>query len=471
MPHGPHAGLARKATRLAARAVLFAAVVAAVATPAVAHAASVAYLDNGEAWLSSLDGTQKARLAVPVVNGDGDTENWLDIAQSDGGRIVAVRNKPGRMSNYSWFKIWEPDGTSTVEGPLNAPSSWTVYVYPLGFDITADGSHLVYGYSNSVGCCPITFGRGMYVRPATNSVLNPIDTSSQTSPSLLGSRVISQDSSSPAIVNVQNADGGNPYTNAFTPWLDTSGVGLDLEGVDVAANGSLVALGFETWDGGTQTVGKIAVVAIQGVDQAPADPAAVDCFLPAAGIARDASLAQDAGAIAWKDDGGVKVAGRPSTRNDSCEMASAPVVLSPTGTHPSIGGADVTRFLPRPPPPAAPGPGAPGGAALLAPIVKLPAKVTVKALASSRGLAVKVTVSGPGKVSITGTVPARRLGRRGKPVVVVTGKGVARAAGTVTIRLRLTSVGRKHTRRLKGARLTLRIVQGSRRATKVVRLR
>ena len=49
--------------------------------------------------------------------------------------------------------------------------------------------------------------------------------------------------------------------------------------------------------------------------------------------------------------------------------------------------------------------------------------------------------------------------------------GVARAAGTVTIRLRLTTVGRRRVRRLKGARLTLRVVQGSRSTTKVVRLR
>src|SRR3954451_5829719 len=133
-----HDGNARKAPRLAALAVLLTA--AAVVTPAVADAASVAYVDNGEVWLASLDGAKKARLATPVVNANGDTENWIDIAQSDGGRIVAVRNKPGRMSKFSWFKIWEPDGTSTVEGPLNAPGGWTVYVYPFGFDITADGS-------------------------------------------------------------------------------------------------------------------------------------------------------------------------------------------------------------------------------------------------------------------------------------------------------------------------------------------
>ena len=427
MPRGHLAGVARKATGLAALIVLIAAAVAAVATPAVADAASVAYVDKGEVWLSSLDGTQKARLAAPVVNASGETENWLDVAQSDGGRIVAVRNKPGRISNFSWFKIWEPDGTSTVEGPLNAPSGWASYVYPLGFDITADGSHLVYGYSNSSGCCPITFARGTYVRPATNSSLNPIDTGSQTHPSLFGSRVISlEDSSAPTIINVQDAGAGNPYTNDFTPWLDASESGLDLEGVDVAANGRLAALGFETWNGGTQTVGKIAVLAIQGVDQEPAFPAAVNCFVPAAGVARDASLAPNAGSIAWKDDGGVKVAGSPSTAADPCVMGSAPVVISATGAYPSIGGADVAAFLPKPPPRRRPAGLGPVGSRRerLRPVVKLPSKVTAKALACSRGVPVKVKVGGPGKVSITGTVPARRLGRRGKPVVVATGKRV-----------------------------------------------
>ena len=476
MLHGPQAGIAGQATRLAVRAVLLAAVAAAVVTPAIADAASVAYVDKGEVWLASLDGAKKARLATPVVNGDGDTENWIDIAQSDGGRIVAVRNMPGTMSNLSRFKIWEPDGTSTVEGPLSAPGGWAEYVYPLGFDITADGSHLVYGYSNTSDCCPEMVARGTYVRPATSSALDPIDIAGQTSPSLFGARVISVEGSAPAIVDVQDADGANPSSSGFTKWLDNSGVGLELEGVDVAADGRTAALGFQAYVGGTQTVGRIGVLAIQGVDQVPAVPATVDCVLPATGIARDASLAQDGSAIAWKDDAGVKVAGSPSTAADPCVMGSTPRVLSPTGAHPSIGGADVAAFLPKPPatrpaPPAAPGPVVPGGVAPRAMVVTLPAKVTTKALAARRGVKVKVEVSGPGKVSIRGTVPARRLGRRGKPLVVATGKRLARAAGTVTIRLRLTPLGRKRVRRLKGARLTLRIVQGSREARKVVRLR
>ena len=97
---------------------------------------------------------------------------------------------PGRISRFSSFKVWEPNGTSTVEGPLNAPSGWTSYVYPLGFDVTADGVHMVYGYSNSSSCCPISFAHGTYVRPVTNSSLDPINVSGQEHPTLFGNRMI-----------------------------------------------------------------------------------------------------------------------------------------------------------------------------------------------------------------------------------------------------------------------------------------
>jgi hypothetical protein len=438
-------------------------------------------VDNGEVWLSSLDGTQKTRLAAPVVNADGDTETWQDVAHADNGRIVAVRNKPGRVATFSWFKIWEPDGTSTVEGPLNAPGGSFIYAYPLGFDITADGSHLVYGYSNSSVCCPINLSQGTYVRPATNSVLAPIDVGSATYPSLLGSRIVGlEDSSTPNVVQVQNAGSGNPYNDEFTSWLDATAVGLDLNGVDVAANGQLTALSFEVWNGGTQTVGKIALLTSQGVDAAPSF-APVDCYVPAAGVAVDPSLAPDAATIAWKDDGGVKVAGTPTTGSDPCEMRTAPVVVSATGQHPSIGGADLSKFLP---PTAGPGPGqtpgppvpppvqtGPGGAQPAAPVLTLPAKLTAKGLASRKGVAIKVKVSGPGTVAITGSVPAKLMGRRGKPVVAATGRAKARAAGTVTVTLKFNAKARKRVRRLKGAKLSLRVVHGGRSSTKSVTLR
>ena len=337
-------GMDSRGRRTIARLAIavIAALVVIAAAPGAAGAASIAYIDSGEVWLSSLDGTQKVRLATPVVNADGETEKWLAVAASDGGRIVAARNVPGKIARFSWFKVWEPNGTSTVEGPLNAPSGWAVYVYPLGFDLTADGSHMVYGYSNSGFCCPISFAQGTYVRPVTNSSLDPINVSGQQHPTLFGNRMIAHTGGT---VDVQGTSAA-PYGTDFTPWIDVSGTGLDLRRTDVAANGQLAALELEQWNGGTQEIGKIAVLAIQGVDQAPTFPAAVDCFMPTAGVATDASLSPDATRIAWTDDGGLKVAGAPTTAADPCALTSPPVVISPTASQGAIGGTDVAAFLP-----------------------------------------------------------------------------------------------------------------------------
>jgi hypothetical protein len=366
------------------------------------------------------------------------------------------------MSNFSWFKVWEPNGTSAVEGPLNAPSGWTVYVYPLGFDLTADGKHMVYGYSNSSACCPITFAQGTYVRPVTNSVLPPIVISGREEPTLFGNRIVAH---SGATVNVQNA-GGGPYGPDFTPWLDVSGTGLELRRTDVAANGQLAALELEQWNGGTQAVGKIAVLATQGVDQDPTF--AVDCFLPASGVATDVSLSADATRIAWTDDQGLKVAGTPTSAADPCALTSPPVVISATAGHGAIGGANVASFMSTPPPTGGPPTGGPptGGAA---PVPTVPKRVKLKALA--KGVPIKVKVAAAGKVKIAGTVPAKVLRRKGNPVVVAAGSATAQQAGTVTVKLRLTATGRKKRKRLKGARMTLRASHGGLTATKRVTLR
>ena len=304
-----------------------------LAAPAVADASSVAYVENGEVWVSSLDGATKVRIAAPVVNGNGATEKWLAVAASDNGRIVAVRNEPGKTSKLSWFKVWEPNGTSTVEAPLTAPGGWFVYVFPLSLDVTADGAHMVYGFSNSSGCCPINFSRGTYVRPVSNSVLDPIVISGYEEPTLFGSRVIAKTGS---VINVQSS--ATPYGNDFESWVNVAGTGLDLRRTDIAATGTLAAYEVEEWDGGAQVVGKIGVASIAGVD-APYAPGAVDCYLPASGVAKEVSLSQDGRSIAWTDGQGLKVAGEPSTTNDFCSLASPPVVIAAGGTSASIGGA------------------------------------------------------------------------------------------------------------------------------------
>ena len=439
------------------RSLLLAIVLLLTMAPA-SGAESIAYVDGGEVWLSSLDGAKKVRLATHVVNSAGETEKWLAVAASDGGRIVAARNFPGRSSRFSWFKVWEPDGTSTVEGPLTAPSGWATYTYPLGFDVTPDGKHMIYGYSNSGFCCPQSFGHGTYVRPVSNSSLDPIVISGADDPTLFGTRVIAH---SGTTVNVQDA--ATTYGTTFAPWLDVAGTGYELHRTDVAANGALAALELEQWDTGTQTVGKIAVAATQGVDQFPSF--AVDCYLPANGVAREASLSADATRIAWKDAGGLKVAGTPTSAADPCELTSPPVVISATASEGAIGGANVGPFLPATPTGGGPSTGG------TAPVATLPKKLKTKALAGAKGVPIKVKVTRAGKVKLSGTVPAKILKRTGKPVVIATGSATAQRAGTVTVKLRLTAAGRKKQKRLKGARMTLRVSQGSVSSTKRIKLR
>ncbi|HMJ02820.1 MAG TPA: hypothetical protein VK506_07755, partial [Conexibacter sp.] len=441
------------------RSTLIAVLVLLTTAPA-AGAASIAYIDGGEVWLSSLDGAQKVRLATHVVNGSGETEKWLAVAASDNGRIVAVRNFPGRNAGYSWFKVWEPNGTSTVEGPLNAPSGWAIYVYPLGFDITADGVHMVYGYSNSGFCCPQSFGQGTYVRPVTNSPLDPIEVSGE-EPTLFGNRIISHTGTT-----VYAQGDPAPYGSNFSGWLDASATGLELRRTDVAANGQLAALELEQWDGGSQAVGKIAALATQGVDQGPTG--AVSCYLPTNGVATDVSLSLDATRIAWTDDSGLRVAGAPTGTEEFCVLNSPPVVISPTASQGAIGGANMAAFLPASAQPPGAGPPSTGGRA---PLATVPKKLKTKALAGPKGVAIKVKVFRAGKVKLSGSVPAKVLRRKGKAVVIATGSATAKRAGTVTVRLRLTAAARKKRGRLKGARMTLRVTQGGRSSTKRVTLR
>jgi hypothetical protein len=97
--------------------------------------------------------------------------------------------------------------------------------------------------------------------------------------------------------------------------------------------------------------------------------------------------------------------------------------------------------------------------------------VTAKALAAAKGVAIKVKVTRAGKVKLSGTVAAKVMRRRGKAVVIATGSALAKRAGTVTVRLRLTSAARKQKKRLKGARMTLRVTQGALSSTKRIKLR
>lgn len=438
-----------------------------------AHAASVAYIADGEVWLASLDGSQRVKLSGPVTNASGAVEKWNAVAQADNGRIVASRVEPGKISSLSWFQVWEPDGSSTIQGPLTRTGSYALPVYPLGLDLTADGGAMAYGFSNS-NCCPSALETGTYVRAVASAAIPPVRIAGQEDPTFFGGRLVTHDRE---IVFAQKAS-ATTYGDDFAGWLNSSNpFGLDVRRTDVAANGAVSALELEQWTNGTQTTGKIELLSTNGVDQNPT--AAFDCLMPSTGIAVDASLSQDATRVAWSDADGLKVAGAPTSGSNfnPCVLSAPAVVIAPTGRSASIGPANVAAFLPPTAPPPGPGTGtgttppptAPPTSTPAAPTATVPTKVTRAAL--SKGLAVKVIAPAAGKVTLTATVPAKALGKKGKPIVVATGSGTAKAAGTLTIKLKLNAAGRKQLKRLKGKKATLRIAQGKSSTTKTITLR
>ena len=456
-----------------------AAVAAALASAAGASAAgSVAYVDGGEVWVSSFDGAHKARLSA----GEGD---WQDVTASDGGRVLGIRREPNKIAQLSFFQLWGADGKVINQSILPYDTlAWSSYAAPVRLDLSADGDFLAFGYSGYTGT--VGFGAQFYfghnvITPATvKANLKPIGQEGYERPSMFGQRVVAAQGSAFA---VQTPESTSPFATTWKTLLDVSGVkdpdsGLALTPVraDVAASGKLVAFELEDPNGLT----RIGVLSIAGVDQPIALPAAVDCFIPVPPSSKpgDVSLSQDGTRIAWKDDAGVKVAGVPTTAADPCVFSTAPAVLSATGRHPSIGGSDVDTLRPPAAPPVpAPAPGGTppagtpsgSGTPLAAPAVKLPATLAVTRLVA--GLALRVAVSGPGTVTASATVPAARLHRTGRPVVVATGRIGASAAGTVTLRLRLNRTGRAQRRRLRGTTLLVTVRQGGRATTRRVRLR
>lgn len=427
-------------------------VAAGLALPGAVQAASVAYVDGGGIWVSKLDGSRKVMLAdasSPPV----DASEFRDVTAADSGRIVGVRRPATSSSQYSWFQVFEPDGSSTVQGSLPKTGNWSTYAYPTALDITADGESLVYGYSNS-SCC-YTFAWGTYVMAISAAGAEPFDLDGPQSPSVVGTRIVAnRDDNATYLQDAANA----PRAFNFTQWSDSfkgaRANGYKMGRTDVAANGTLAAGEFVNRDV-TPPSGGVLVYSI--ASPGGGLTGTIRCDLPAQGMASDVSISQDAKLLAWRDDGGVKVAGVPTGQvaqpdgSSVCTLGSAPIVISVTGTKPSIGGADVDVLSP-----PAPGTG------------PSPPSESVSTKELARGFTFTVRVRAAGPVTLTVTVPAKRLGRHGKPIVIAAGRATARKAGRVTVKLRLNATGRRKLKRLKGARLTLTARYDGRRFTTTV---
>jgi hypothetical protein len=423
-----------------------------------AGASVISYLDGGEVWRASLDGSRKLKLSGPPTVSGG--YKWRESAQADNGRVLAVGRPDGKIATVNTFTLWGPDGAVIHQGILQDNGSWTLPAFPVSLDLNAGGTTAVYGYSTTTGFYPNQiFEKGTYVMPVDKAwVIDAYKHVDETWPTIAGSRLVSAAGSQ---VNVQDAAGA-PYDADFTGWLDTTATGKELNRTDVAATGKVAAIELVAWNGGTQSEGQIAMIEAPGLGLPPSQANAdQSCLLPVQGIAGQVSLSQDGKTVAWHDDRGVVVAGAPNFpatgESGVCVLTRAPVVISATGTEPSIGGTSLPAA--QQPGPNDPDPD-PDPQLPAAPALSLAAKV--KASALKKGLKLKVTVGAAGIVKATGKI-------KGKTVA----KGSKRAtgAGTVTLRLKATKKAAKKLAKLRGKKLKIKVTAGGQSTTITRKLR
>jgi hypothetical protein len=358
--------------------------------------------------------------------------------------------------NHVW-RAWNADGTDFTTVPQQMPPPGPgIPAMPVGLDLNADGTLVYYGASALSSSASVT--RGTAINPVlaggtTNAMLVrnlvfPSVTSGRLVGTYLGdTRVLVQQ---PGAVDNEN----------LVPWLDVAAYGgKAARRTDVSADATMAAVEYETTT--TAPYGlNVRIVSIAGLGGAPTG--AIDCRLPGVGQVTNPSWTADATTLAWQDDEGVKVGPRPTgTGGSTCAFATPPRLVAAGGVGASISPTTLATATPPPTPPSSP-----------TIDVALPRKV--KASKLRKGIKVTVTVPAGGVVKLRGTVKGSVLGLAGKrgrkQQVVAEGRVRADAAGTLSVKVRLTKKAAKKVKRLPGARLSVTVTQGPASAKGRVRL-
>ncbi|MBI2690826.1 MAG: hypothetical protein HYX29_02600 [Solirubrobacterales bacterium] len=436
-------------TSLRFRTLLLALIIVGTASFASSAAASVAYIDANEVWVSSDDGSRKVRLSA----GEGD---WREVAQSDQGYILATRRESGKISQLASFTIWDPTGKlihfGSLSGDIDGSGS---NVYPLSLDITPSGGNFVYGYSRYRSGPPSSLVKGIYLKVSSDASTGvPLSLTSGEYPTLVGTRIVARLGSS--TVGVQ--DPSSIGSDTFNPWISYNTSlpqlsGLEVNRTDVSATGLISAA--EMMDSSFNTA-KIIVGKWSAFAGDYLTTLVDDCFLPSAGAPRDISVSQDGSTLTWRDSRGVVVAGAPDFSGPSdCTLTRAPSVISATGIYPSYGPFNV-----------------PAAAAPVTSKPKVTVGKTIKLNSLKSGLKIAITSAVAGKAKVTLTIKPSKVGKKGKKLITLASGSASVAAGVPKkIKLKFTSAGKKLKRKLKGKKATLTVTVGGQKTTKTVKLK
>jgi len=325
------------------RAALVAA--AALAFPATAAADSIVYVDGGNVWSASPDGTRKVQL----TDGGG----WHSPTQADDGTIAAVQ---GTGPIVVMARDGRPLRTITTP-PARSADGGTFAPRPVQLSFSPDGSKLAYAYLAS--SCPVasTCGsvqRSTFYTRADVTTATPVDVwgnqFSVSNPEWVtndrallsggfGSQVVLDDL------------GGGDYS--FTHWLAPND---DQGDPELSRDGRHLAT---TYSYGAGTVLKFFAVNGDARTQSPPPDPDLACTTTHPDERYgDPSWSPDGMGIAFESSQGVTVARFATLLAGECATTGTDVILSATSSSPDWGPADppAARYTPDPQPGPAPAP-------------------------------------------------------------------------------------------------------------------
>lgn len=419
---------------------------------APADATQLSYVDQGQIWVSTLDGAQKRPISGPApVITPGESRSWTEQAQSDDGFIVGVARESGHSGAAAPTWVWNPSGTVVTKGSLGYDNAYNnaMLALPVTLDLIPGAAQLLYTYSDLVYSYPVSsLYHGTWVGNTSNTSVQPFDVPDLIGSSLLGGRWVG--------VNAHAAGGDDnivvgdaAFSTSGHPWFRAYGA----TAVDVAANGTVAGVIYRI---DTSSPYALALFATAGPD---APPTGASCDMPTVGNVGQVSISQDGRFVAWTDSRGLLIAPVPPLGSGSpCPLAAAPTVISATGSYPSIGASTLATPAPSPgstttvpaPTGSAPAPtaGVTPSRATARPSVGLAR--TVKASTLATGLTVRITVARAGAVTATARVGTKTLAKKTVR---------AKKPGTIKVKLKASRTLRRQLRGYRGRTLTI-VVKG-----------
>ncbi len=222
-----------------------------------AGAASVAYIDDYNLWVSSPDGSQKFQM----TQGGNEDASWNFPSQGpDGTTVVSHRDTFEGGSKRPVLYRYGADGKLDIANVMPVYSGATIPVYPITLDMDWKSNAVAYGYSYCGFACNSVY-RGYWLTFSDNQGAFPSDPQGQSdayNPTFYGTRVVSSDSGGNIFVQPDVPEA--PFTNSYQGWIGHA-EGYYLSRAEVSPAQNMVAI---EWSRSADSAEGIVIARHQG---------------------------------------------------------------------------------------------------------------------------------------------------------------------------------------------------------------